>query len=163
LKCYELQGPSGINGLTPRAHPVARRACPQAATLNYPDLLARVRSFRCASLRRRGPDRNRRLRCSRVCCGGPIRRLLRCATIPPGLRVAAFCDPKPAFQENTPEFNGWTVVDFKTDREIEKAGNQYRAQVAACVDAVAYCNQIVDARLPAHRVNSPELPFGPTY
>jgi ATP-dependent exoDNAse (exonuclease V) beta subunit len=41
-----------------------------------------------------------------------------------------------AFQEITPEFNGWTVVDFKTDREIEKAENQYRAQVAAYVDAV---------------------------
>jgi ATP-dependent exoDNAse (exonuclease V) beta subunit len=41
-----------------------------------------------------------------------------------------------AFQEITPEFNGWTVVDFKTDREIEKAENQYRAQVAAYVAAV---------------------------
>ena len=41
-----------------------------------------------------------------------------------------------AFQEMTPEFNGWTVVDFKTDREIEKAENQYRAQVAAYVEAV---------------------------
>jgi ATP-dependent exoDNAse (exonuclease V) beta subunit len=41
-----------------------------------------------------------------------------------------------AFQENTPEFNGWTVVDFKTDREIEKAENRYRAQVVAYVDAV---------------------------
>jgi ATP-dependent exoDNAse (exonuclease V) beta subunit len=41
-----------------------------------------------------------------------------------------------AFQEITPEFQGWTVVDFKTDREIEKAENQYRAQVAAYVDAV---------------------------
>ena len=41
-----------------------------------------------------------------------------------------------AFQESSPEFNGWTVVDFKTDREIEKAENQYRAQVAAYVDAV---------------------------
>jgi ATP-dependent exoDNAse (exonuclease V) beta subunit len=41
-----------------------------------------------------------------------------------------------AFQEITPEFNGWTVVDFKTDREIEKAENQYRAQVAAYVEAV---------------------------
>jgi ATP-dependent exoDNAse (exonuclease V) beta subunit len=41
-----------------------------------------------------------------------------------------------AFQESTPEFTGWTVVDFKTDREIEKAENQYRAQVAAYVDAV---------------------------
>jgi ATP-dependent exoDNAse (exonuclease V) beta subunit len=41
-----------------------------------------------------------------------------------------------AFQETTPEFQGWTVVDFKTDREIEKAENQYRAQVAAYVDAV---------------------------
>jgi ATP-dependent exoDNAse (exonuclease V) beta subunit len=41
-----------------------------------------------------------------------------------------------AFQESTPEFQGWTVVDFKTDREIEKAENQYRAQVVAYVDAV---------------------------
>jgi ATP-dependent exoDNAse (exonuclease V) beta subunit len=41
-----------------------------------------------------------------------------------------------AFQERTPEFKGWTVVDFKTDREIEKAENQYRAQVAAYVEAV---------------------------
>jgi len=31
---------------------------------------------------------------------------------------------------------GWTVVDFKTDREIEKSENQYRAQLAAYVDAV---------------------------
>jgi ATP-dependent helicase/nuclease subunit A len=41
-----------------------------------------------------------------------------------------------AFQENTSEFKGWIVVDFKTDREIEKAENQYRAQVAAYVEAV---------------------------
>jgi ATP-dependent exoDNAse (exonuclease V) beta subunit len=41
-----------------------------------------------------------------------------------------------AFQDITPEFQGWTVVDFKTDREIEKAENQYRAQVAAYVEAV---------------------------
>ena len=42
-----------------------------------------------------------------------------------------------AFQEITPEFNGWTVVDFKTDREIETARNQYLAQVAGYVDAVS--------------------------
>ena len=41
-----------------------------------------------------------------------------------------------AFQESTSEFNGWTVVDFKTDREIEKAEDQYRNQVAAYVDAI---------------------------
>jgi ATP-dependent exoDNAse (exonuclease V) beta subunit len=41
-----------------------------------------------------------------------------------------------AFQESTAEFEGWTVVDFKTDREIEKAENQYRAQVAAYVEAI---------------------------
>lgn len=41
-----------------------------------------------------------------------------------------------AFQESTPEFTGWTVVDFKTDREIEKAENQYRAQVAVYVNAI---------------------------
>jgi ATP-dependent exoDNAse (exonuclease V) beta subunit len=42
-----------------------------------------------------------------------------------------------AFQESTPEFNGWTVVDFKTDREVEKAEDRYRAQVATYVEAVA--------------------------
>jgi ATP-dependent exoDNAse (exonuclease V) beta subunit len=47
-----------------------------------------------------------------------------------------------AFQENTPEFQGWTVVDFKTDREIEKADNQYRAQVAAYVDAVCIATEL---------------------
>jgi ATP-dependent exoDNAse (exonuclease V) beta subunit len=41
-----------------------------------------------------------------------------------------------AFQESTPEFTGWTVVDFKTDREIEKAETQYRGQVAAYVEAI---------------------------
>jgi ATP-dependent exoDNAse (exonuclease V) beta subunit len=41
-----------------------------------------------------------------------------------------------AFQESTPEFGGWIVVDFKTDREIEKAETQYRAQVAAYIEAV---------------------------
>jgi ATP-dependent exoDNAse (exonuclease V) beta subunit len=41
-----------------------------------------------------------------------------------------------AFQESMHDFKGWTVVDFKTDREIEKAENQYRAQVAAYVEAV---------------------------
>ena len=47
-----------------------------------------------------------------------------------------------AFQEITPEFNGWTVVDFKTDREIEKAENQYRAQVAAYVEAVHVATEL---------------------
>lgn len=41
-----------------------------------------------------------------------------------------------AFMEDTVEFNGWTVVDFKTDSDIEKAKDQYQAQVAAYVDAV---------------------------
>jgi ATP-dependent exoDNAse (exonuclease V) beta subunit len=41
-----------------------------------------------------------------------------------------------AFQEKTVEFTGWTVVDFKTDHEIGKAENQYRAQVAAYLEAV---------------------------
>jgi ATP-dependent exoDNAse (exonuclease V) beta subunit len=42
-----------------------------------------------------------------------------------------------AFQESMSDFKGWTIVDFKTDREIEKAENQYRAQVAAYVDAIS--------------------------
>jgi ATP-dependent exoDNAse (exonuclease V) beta subunit len=46
-----------------------------------------------------------------------------------------------AFPESTPEFNGWTVVDFKTDREIEKAEDRYRAQVAAYVEGVRVATQ----------------------
>ena len=42
-----------------------------------------------------------------------------------------------AFQEDASEFHGWTVIDFKTDREITKAADQYRAQVAAYVEAVS--------------------------
>jgi ATP-dependent helicase/nuclease subunit A len=41
-----------------------------------------------------------------------------------------------AFQEDTPEFKGWIVIDFKTDREIEKAEDRYRAQVATYVEAI---------------------------
>jgi ATP-dependent helicase/nuclease subunit A len=40
-----------------------------------------------------------------------------------------------AFQESAADFTGWTVVNFKTDREVEKTEIQYRAQVAAYVDA----------------------------
>ena len=47
-----------------------------------------------------------------------------------------------AFQESTAEFEGWTVVDFKTDREIEKSENQYRAQVAAYVEAVRIATEL---------------------
>jgi ATP-dependent exoDNAse (exonuclease V) beta subunit len=41
-----------------------------------------------------------------------------------------------AFQEETAEFHGWTVVDFKTDREFKNAEHQYRAQVVTYVDAL---------------------------
>jgi ATP-dependent helicase/nuclease subunit A len=42
-----------------------------------------------------------------------------------------------AFREQTPEFAGWTVVDFKTDREIERGQDQYAAQIAAYVEAIS--------------------------
>ena len=35
-----------------------------------------------------------------------------------------------AFREDTAEFRGWTVVDFKTDREFGAASDRYSAQVA---------------------------------
>src|SRR5262249_8288434 len=41
-----------------------------------------------------------------------------------------------AFYEKGSDFEGWTVLDFKTDREIGAAQNQYLAQVAAYVEAV---------------------------
>ena len=34
-----------------------------------------------------------------------------------------------AFLEDTPEFAGWTVVDFKTDREFATSSDRYTAQV----------------------------------
>jgi ATP-dependent exoDNAse (exonuclease V) beta subunit len=42
-----------------------------------------------------------------------------------------------AFREDTQEFNGWTVVDFKTDRELEPNRSQYAAQVGLYVEAIA--------------------------
>ena len=41
-----------------------------------------------------------------------------------------------AFREETPEFDGWTVVDFKTDREFESSRSQYAAQVSLYVEAI---------------------------
>ena len=46
-----------------------------------------------------------------------------------------------AFEEDTSVFKGWTVVDFKTDREIERFENQYRAQLAAYVNAVSLATE----------------------
>ena len=46
------------------------------------------------------------------------------------------------FKRTLLNFNGWTVVDFKTDREIENAQNQYLAQVAAYVDAVHIATEL---------------------
>jgi ATP-dependent exoDNAse (exonuclease V) beta subunit len=41
-----------------------------------------------------------------------------------------------AFRDNTPDFAGWTVVDFKTDREFTAMSAQYIAQVSIYVEAV---------------------------
>lgn len=42
-----------------------------------------------------------------------------------------------AFREETPEFSGWTIVDFKTDREFAGSTDRYVAQVQLYSDAVA--------------------------
>jgi ATP-dependent helicase/nuclease subunit A len=41
-----------------------------------------------------------------------------------------------ALREETPEFAGWTVVDFKTDREFEETPDRYIAQVRVYSKAV---------------------------
>ena len=41
-----------------------------------------------------------------------------------------------AFYEDTSDFVGWTVVDFKTDREVE-AMSLYIAQVSVYLEAVS--------------------------
>ena len=42
-----------------------------------------------------------------------------------------------AFHEDTSDFVGWTVVDFKTDREFEATSAQYLAQVRIYSEAVS--------------------------
>ena len=42
-----------------------------------------------------------------------------------------------AFREDTPEFAGWTVVDFKTDREFAVSSTRYITQVQVYSEAVA--------------------------
>jgi ATP-dependent helicase/nuclease subunit A len=42
-----------------------------------------------------------------------------------------------AFREELPDFAGWTVVDFKTDRELEKASDRYVQQVQLYSRAVS--------------------------
>ena len=41
-----------------------------------------------------------------------------------------------AFRDDTPDFTGWTVVDFKTDREFEETSDRYIAQVRVYSQAV---------------------------
>lgn len=47
-----------------------------------------------------------------------------------------------AFRDETPEFAGWTVVDFKTDREFEETSDQYIAQVRIYSEAVATATRV---------------------
>jgi ATP-dependent helicase/nuclease subunit A len=42
-----------------------------------------------------------------------------------------------AFHEDTSDFVGWTIVDFKTDRELEATSNRYIAQVRVYSEAVS--------------------------
>lgn len=42
-----------------------------------------------------------------------------------------------AVGDDTPEYTGWTVVDFKTDREFGETSDQYIAQVRVYSEAVA--------------------------
>jgi ATP-dependent helicase/nuclease subunit A len=41
-----------------------------------------------------------------------------------------------AFREEAADFTGWTVVDFKTDRELELRDSEYTTQVAFYAEAI---------------------------
>jgi ATP-dependent exoDNAse (exonuclease V) beta subunit len=41
-----------------------------------------------------------------------------------------------AFHEETRDFSGWTVLDFKTDREFETSSDRYKTQVALYAEAL---------------------------
>ena len=46
-------------------------------------------------------------------------------------------DPGSDFlRDDTPEFAGWTVVDFKTDREFEETSDRYIVKVRVYSQAV---------------------------
>jgi ATP-dependent exoDNAse (exonuclease V) beta subunit len=47
-----------------------------------------------------------------------------------------------AFREKGADFDGWTVVDFKTDREFSTASGHYLAQVRLCTQAVAAATKL---------------------
>jgi hypothetical protein len=42
-----------------------------------------------------------------------------------------------AFHESSSEFSGWTVVDFKTEKDFDAASDQYVSQVRMYSEAVA--------------------------
>jgi ATP-dependent exoDNAse (exonuclease V) beta subunit len=42
-----------------------------------------------------------------------------------------------AFREELPDFAGWTVVDFKTDRELQESSDRYVQQVQLYSRAVS--------------------------
>jgi hypothetical protein len=41
-----------------------------------------------------------------------------------------------AFREHAPDFSGWTVLDFKTDREFAKLSERYEAQLSIDSEAI---------------------------
>ena len=41
-----------------------------------------------------------------------------------------------AFREHTPDFTGWTVLDFKTDRELATLSDRYTVQVSVYSQAI---------------------------
>jgi ATP-dependent exoDNAse (exonuclease V) beta subunit len=68
-------------------------------------------------------------RSGRVCRGTPV--LLHCqdSTLVEGVVDLAF-------RQETSDFNGWAVVDFKTSREFEASQAKYTAQVGLYVEAI---------------------------
>jgi hypothetical protein len=41
-----------------------------------------------------------------------------------------------AVWEDSPDFTGWTVLDFKTDREFARSSDRYMAQVGIYSEAI---------------------------
>jgi len=83
------------------------------ATLNHPILQRAAASARKGGLRRETPV------------------LLR---LDDGSLVEGVVDL--AFREDTPDFIGWTVLDFKTDREFATSSDRYIAQVSVYSEAI---------------------------
>jgi ATP-dependent exoDNAse (exonuclease V) beta subunit len=68
-----------------------------------------------------------------------------------------------AFREDTPDFTGWTVLDFKTDREFATSSDRYTAQVTVYSEAIRAATGMLSCTRRSNNpsVKRPDIPVAP--